>query len=121
MPNHLKAAEQFTHLLEGQFSILGFRFGIDPIIALVPGLGDLFVYILSFYLVWIAAQYKLPTSKILLMIGNITLYFLVGLIPVLGDLTDFVYKPNTKNLAILKKSIPATITPVPSKQAEPTI
>ena len=102
MNNHLRTATILTDMLENRFKILGFRFGLDPIIGLIPGFGDLVSFVLSAYIVWIGIQLRLPQDKITLMLGNILLDFMIGIIPVLGDVGDFVFKANSKNLEILR-------------------
>ncbi len=101
MNYHLKLAITLTRLLDTQFQIFKFKFGLDPILGLIPWVGDIFPFILSMYVIWIAAQYNLPQSKINQMIFNIVIDFLIGLVPVLGDLLDFFIKSNTKNMDIL--------------------
>lgn len=109
MENHLKVATILVNFLENRFRLLGIRFGFDPIIGLIPGFGDFISLLLSFYLIWIAVELKIPSSKITQMLFNILLDFLLGLIPVLGDFVDVVYRANTRNLAIIKKYKPAKI------------
>lgn len=100
---HLKIAKIVVKLLENQFTIWKFKFGLDPILGLFPGAGDLIPAILSFYIVFVAIIHKLPWLKILRMVVNIFLDFLIGVIPVLGDFFDFIVNPNTKNMAILEQ------------------
>lgn len=101
MTPHLKTAQQLTELLESRFNVAGYRFGLDPILGLVPGLGDAISLLLSLYLLWIAAQLKTPPEKINQMMANIAVDFFLGLVPLVGDVGDFLYKANSKNLAIL--------------------
>lgn len=100
---HLEIAKKLARLLEIEFSLWKFKFGIDPILGIVPGLGDLTASILSFYLIYVAVIHKVPSNRIAQMIFNIALDFVIGSIPLIGDLLDFGLKPNTKNLAILEK------------------
>ena len=111
MENHLKSATILAKLLDEEFNVLGFRFGLDPIIGLIPGLGDALGLLLSLYIVWIGVQLKLPSDKIVLMVVNITLDFLIGAIPILGDIGDFVFKSNKYNLAIIRAHRPIKLTP----------
>lgn len=99
---HLKLASNLTKLLDSQFQIFGWKFGLDPILGIFPIFGDIFSVMLSLYTVWIAKQYGLPQAKINRMIFNIVFDFAIGLFPVVGDLYDFVFKSNTKNLKILQ-------------------
>lgn len=109
MQNHLKLARTLTDLLENKFGIGRFRIGLDPIVGAIPGVGDIITLAMSFYLVWIAIHMKLPQEKILEMIGNIIVDFLIGLFPVVGDITDIVFKANTKNMKILEEFSAGTI------------
>lgn len=102
---HLKTARTIANLLEARFSIWKFKFGLDPVLGLVPGAGDTVSALLSFYIVIVALLHKLPPSKVIKMIGYVLLDFVIGTIPFLGDLLDFAIHPNTKNLAILEKEL----------------
>lgn len=103
MKSHLRFAVFLVHLLDNKFRIFNFRFGIDPLLGLIPGFGDAASLLLSFYLVWIGTQLKLPRNRINKMFLNIMLDFLFGLIPLAGDAIDFVYKANSRNLRIIRE------------------
>lgn len=109
--NHMKTAENLVRLLEGQFKILGFRFGLDPLLGLVPGAGDLLSFVLGLYLIWIGWQMNLSRLHLTRMGLNLLLDLVLGAIPFFGDIFDFFHKANLKNLEILKKhhaTIPQT-------------
>ncbi len=106
MDYHFKFAKTLTHLLDKNFKFLGFRFGLDPILGLVPILGDLVSLLLSLYIVWIGIQLRVPREIITRMISNVVFDFTLGLIPVVGDLADFLYKANSRNLDLLEKYAP---------------
>lgn len=101
MDLHLKIATSLTHLLEGRFKFAGIKFGLDPVLGLIPWVGDLIALSLSLYLVWVAFHMKLPSHKINEMIKNIIVDLAIGAIPIIGDIGDFFYQSNTKNLQIL--------------------
>lgn len=103
MESHLKAASILSNLLDNQFDIGGVRFGLNSFVDLVPVFGDIVAAILSLYLVWIAVKMQLPRLKIIQMLSNILINFLIGLIPVIGDAAYIFRKANMKNLAILKE------------------
>lgn len=105
MKSYLQLAEAVTNLLDNKFRIFGFRFGIDPLLGVIPWLGDLVSALLSCYLIWVAYRMKVPQTVIHKMLRNILFDFVVGSIPVVGDMIDFVYKANTKNLALLKQHV----------------
>lgn len=102
MNKHLQAAEYFVNLMENQFGLGRFRFGLDPVLGLVPGAGDAVGAGLALYLIWIGYQMQLPSEKLLHMVVNIIMDLLAGSIPVVGDAADFVFKANSLNLKILK-------------------
>lgn len=107
--NHLKFAKVLAKALDSQFSIGKFRFGLDPLLGLFPVLGNITTAFLSFYLIQIARQMKLPDKEIRRMIWNIILDYLIGVIPILGTIGDFVYKSNNLNIKILENYDPEQI------------
>jgi hypothetical protein len=105
MNSHLRFATILTHLLDEQFSIGPFKIGLDPILGLLPGFGDILSLALSFYIIIIAMMLRVPSDKISSMIKNIILDFLIGLLPVIGDVADIFYKANKKNLQIIHEHL----------------
>jgi hypothetical protein len=95
---HLRA---LSRLLDNAFVIPGtrYRFGLDALIGLVPGLGDAVSAVFSSYLVLQAARLGAPRSVVSRMIANIALDTLVGWVPILGDLFDVAWKSNVRNMA----------------------
>ena len=106
---HLKIAEWLAKGLDEKFEVAGFKFGLDPIIDLIPIAGDVITTLCSFYIVWIGIEMKLPQERIAQMIGNIVIDFLLDFIPILGQVIDFAFKSNMRNLEILKKYAPADV------------
>jgi hypothetical protein len=102
MDKHLKIAKFLVRLFENRFKIFNFRFGLDPIFGLIPGGGDTIGAALSLYLIWIAIKTKLPKERIWEMLKNIFLDFILGLIPLVGDTLDFLFKSNELNWKILE-------------------
>jgi hypothetical protein len=102
---HLESATNLANLLDNKFEIFGLRFGIDPLLGLIPGGGDFLSLLLSLYIVWIGLQMELPRNKIERMLWNIILDFVIGLAPVIGDAADFVFKSNLMNLQILNQHV----------------
>ena len=100
---HLKNASRIAKLMDSQFSIFGVRFGLDTVSGLIPGFGDTVSLVLSLYLVWIGVQMKIPEREVRRMVFNLFFDYLVGIIPILGDIFDIYYKANIRNLEILKK------------------
>lgn len=87
------------------------RFGLDPIIGLIPGAGDAVGAALSLWLVAEAARLGAPGRLLARMVGNVLLEAIVGLVPVLGDLFDFWWKANSRNLELLRDYIDHQVTP----------
>lgn len=101
--SHLRTATQLADLLENRFRVLGLRFGLDPVLGIIPGAGDVITLGLASYILWIGSQMGLPRHRLLEMAGNIVLDFIIGLVPFLGDIADFGFKANTRNLEIIKR------------------
>jgi hypothetical protein len=79
----------------------GYRIGFDGIIGLVPGLGDAVGASLSTYILVQAARLGASPVQLLRMMVNILVETVVGVIPVVGDLFDFAWKANERNMVIL--------------------
>lgn len=107
MHNHFRFAKTLAHLLDEQFKIGGFSFGIDPLLDFIPGIGDVFALLLSLYIIWIAKQANVPSKEIAVMVRNVTIDFVLGLIPIIGYAGDFIYKANMRNIRILEKYMSA--------------
>lgn len=83
----------------------GFRIGLDPIIGLVPGAGDLIDTAFSAYLIYLATRFNLPGSTLRSMVFNIALEGVVGSVPLIGDIFDAFYKSNIRNLKLLEEHL----------------
>ncbi|HVH85268.1 MAG TPA: DUF4112 domain-containing protein [Terriglobales bacterium] len=97
---------QLDHLaavLDDIFQIPGtkIRFGLDPIVGLVPGLGDIITGLLSFLIVFAAWQRELPRIAILRMVANIGIDTILGAVPIFGDVFDTIWKSNRMNYNLL--------------------
>lgn len=79
------------------------RFGADAIIGLIPGIGDLLTSLLSAYIVLQAIRLGASGKTVAMMVGNIILDFAVGAIPAVGDVADFFFKSNQRNLQLMAK------------------
>jgi len=99
----LAFAERLANLLDNQFKIGVWGFGLDAIIDLLPIGGDTIILLLSLILVFIAWRRNLPQKDISRMLTNISLAFLIGLIPIIGDIAYLAFKPNIRNLEILQR------------------
>lgn len=82
--------------------ILGYRIGLDSVLGLVPGVGDLLGALFSLYPILEAIHLRAPRRIVGKMIRNVVLDFLVGLVPVFGDMLDAMMKVNQRNMALLR-------------------
>ncbi len=99
----LRRLRRLAWLLDQSFSVGGKRFGLDPILGLIPGLGDWAGAALSLYVVYEAMRLGLPWPVIGRMLGNIAIEAVVGAVPIAGDLFDFVWQANTRNLQLVDR------------------
>ena len=103
----LERLRQAARLLDSAVQLPGtrFRFGLDPLIGLVPGIGDAIGAIFSTMIVFQAARLGAPKATLVRMMANVAVDTLVGEIPLLGDLFDFGWKSNTRNIALLEQHL----------------
>lgn len=99
----LARAEWLGRLLDDRFRIPGtdIRFGMDSILGLIPGIGDVATFLLSLYPIHVAWREGVPMGALARMVFNVLLDLGVGSVPILGDLFDLIWKSNRKNLDIL--------------------
>jgi hypothetical protein len=97
--------KKVSYLLDEQFTIPGtkFRFGIDPIINLFPIVGDMSSFLISSVLVLSMAKKGASNKLVVLMCINILLDAVFGAIPIIGQIFDFVFKANTRNIKLMKE------------------
>jgi len=103
--------EAVEQLLEGlvELPVLGRRIGLDAILGLIPGIGDVVAAGLGLYLVWEARNLGMSRWQLARMLGNVGFDTLVGAVPVAGDLFDVLYRSNTRNLKIIRRHLDGTI------------
>lgn len=102
-------------LFDRAFGIPGtkWRFGVDALFGLVPGLGDVAGALVGIYALRVARNLRAPPEIQLHMLTNIALDAVVGMIPILGDLFDFAFQAQTRNLALLERWVDS-----PQRQAK---
>jgi hypothetical protein len=83
------------------------RIGLDPLIGLVPGVGDVVGAVASAYIVLEAARAGAPASVLARMLGNVGIDAVVGALPLAGDVFDFAWKSNTRNVRLLERHLAA--------------
>jgi len=96
---------RWADLLDSAFRVPGtrFRFGLDPIIGLIPGLGDMVSPVMALLILSYGVRVRVPKVVLARMVLNALIDAGVGAIPVLGDAFDFAWKSNDWNLALLER------------------
>jgi hypothetical protein len=108
--HRLARMRALSRLLDTKFSLPGgFRFGIDPLIGLIPGIGDVIASTLSIWLVYDAARLGLQKRIVARMAFNVLLEAAVGTIPILGTFVDAVWKANARNMRLVEANYRPTM------------
>lgn len=112
----LRAARALTGLLDTAIRVPGtrFRVGLDPLLGLIPGLGDVAGAAMAGYVVILGSRFGAPAPVLLRMLANVGVDTVLGAVPLLGDLFDVAYKANVRNLALLERYLD---DPAPTKRA----
>lgn len=105
----LDGLRRFAWLLDNSIPIPGtkWKIGLDAIIGLIPGVGDLAGGAASGWFVLQAARLGAPKSVIARMVANVGIEMIVGAVPLLGDLFDAGWKANARNLALVERHVAA--------------
>jgi hypothetical protein len=108
-------ARKLARLLDRAVRIPGtnITFGLDAVLGLIPGGGDIAGAVFSGYLILLGSRMGLPTHILTRMIVNVAIDTIGGSVPVLGDLFDVAWKSNTRNLEILEQFSDAPTRPGP--------
>ncbi len=101
----IESLDRLARLLDDFIRIpfLNIRIGLDPILGLVPWVGDTLSALFSLYLIGSAVQYRLPKVVITRMAMNVAFDYLLGIIPFVGDASDFFVKSNRWNMDLLRR------------------
>jgi hypothetical protein len=111
---HLDDLRRWAALLDNAVRVPGtrWRVGLDPILGLIPGAGDLVTPIFGVLILLHAVRLRIPKVVLTRMVFNTLLDLLLGIVPVAGDIFDFAWKANAKNFVLLERhahpGIPAT-------------
>jgi hypothetical protein len=105
LPQDLVALRRFANLMDEAFVVPGtrFRFGLDALVGLIPGVGDIIGGLLSTWIIAGALRHRVPARVIVRMVGNIAIDLFFGAIPVAGDVFDFLFEENMKNMRLLER------------------
>ena len=114
----LARLDKYSKMTDSQFSIpfTGIRFGVDPILGMIPIIGDFIGLLLSLPVLIEANRIGAPAELKRKMIRNMIIEAVMGIVPVLGDVFDVYWKANTRNTALLRSWIHSRIVPEKSVQ-----
>jgi hypothetical protein len=103
----IRRMEMMAKLLDNAFVIPGTkqRVGIDAIIGLIPGLGDVATTLLSSYVIWEARNLGVSKIAIGRMLSNLAIHATVGAIPIVGDVFDAFFRVNQRNMRIVRAQL----------------
>ena len=99
--------KRLAELLDSSISIPGTnrRIGVDPLVGLLPGVGDWAMGLVSTWIVWRAKKAGAPRRILVRMLANVGLEVTVGVIPLFGDAFDAWFKANEKNVRMLERHV----------------
>ena len=99
--------QRIAKLMDSQIRVpvIGLRIGADAILGLVPGVGDILTGAIGAYLIYEAHRLGIPRSAVLRMVANIAFDTAIGTIPVAGDIWEFFFRANDRNMQILARHI----------------
>jgi Domain of unknown function (DUF4112) len=106
----IRRLERLSWLLDDAARIPGTRItlGWDSVLGIVPGIGDAITTAVSAYFLWEANRLGLSTATLVKMLGNVGVDFVVGTVPVVGDLVDIGWRANRRNLQLLYRELGIT-------------
>ncbi len=105
IPHNLQKAQRLANTMDSAFRIpgIGYRIGLDGIIGLIPGIGDVITVAIAARIVHLGHKMGMPKALISKMLRNIVLDFLLGAVPLVGDVADFFFKANKRNVKAMEK------------------
>jgi hypothetical protein len=105
LTGQLKWVERIAAVMDDKFKVPGtnFRFGLDPILNLIPFAGDVSGFVVAAALLYVMAKNGVSRKVLILMTINICADALIGAIPIVGQISDFYIKANTRNIKLLKE------------------
>jgi hypothetical protein len=103
----VRRIERVAWILDQNFRLPGtrFRFGLDGIIGLIPGVGDVAMSLVSLYILYESRRLGASKRTLARMTGNVLLDLTLGSLPVVGDAIDFFYKSNSRNVRLLQRAL----------------
>lgn len=110
--------QSWADLLDTKFRIPGtdIRFGLDPLLSLIPGLGDLASPVFTVALLLQGMRQRIPPAVVARMVGNTLVDVILGAIPIAGNVADIFWRANVKNLALLERHATPGVAPTRSDE-----
>ena len=117
----LRRVETLAHWFDDRYRVPGtrFRVGLDGILGLIPGVGDVVTNSITAYIVYEAWRLGIPTSTLMRMLANLGIDTVVGAVPLVGDLFDFGFKANRRNVRLLHRHLAERGVRSPQAAARP--
>jgi hypothetical protein len=103
LSGRLKWVERIASIMDDKFCVPGTSFRLDPILNLIPFAGDVSGFVVSAALLYVMAKNGVSRKVLILMAFNISIDAIIGAIPLLGQVSDFYIKANTRNIKLLKE------------------
>lgn len=105
----LENLNRLAKTLDSRFRLPGtpIRFGLDSVVGLIPGIGDTLVAAPSVWIIWRGHRMGIGKRHVARMVANSAADYVIGLVPVIGDLFDVGFKANLRNVAILREQLGA--------------
>jgi hypothetical protein len=100
-----RGLDNLSYYLDDLFRIPGtsWRFGLDALIGLIPNVGDTLTSFASFYILLAGVRYGVPKITLLRMALNIAIDYVLGSVPIVGDILDFFWKSNDMNMNLIRE------------------
>jgi Domain of unknown function (DUF4112) len=108
--SRIRRVRVLARLLDSSIPIPGtkWKIGFDPIVGLIPGIGDVIGAVLSGYIILEAVRMEVPTFTLARMLVNVGIDTVLGAVPAVGDVFDAAWKSNMMNVALLERHLTAT-------------
>lgn len=105
IPKPLRQAQSLANTLDSaiRLPVIGYRIGLDGILGLVPGVGDVITVALAGRIVWLGHKLGLPRPLVSKMLRNVAVDFVLGAVPLVGDVADFFFKANQRNVKLMEQ------------------
>ena len=109
----VERADRLARVMDYQLGKGPFRFGLDAVLGLIPGVGDVTTGAVGLYFLKLARDAELPKHKMAGMVGNLAIDTALGAIPLVGDLFDFGFRAHQRNAKVIRRHVDSQFPPPP--------